>query len=350
MSGREPLLGLFPEELNERLGLDKAFRGRQLFRRLQLEGAQTFEEMSELPAVLRRRLEEQLGRPLESSILASHADEDGTVKLVLQMNGDADDGIPVECVLLQDRQGRKTACLSSQLGCGMGCRFCRTAEMGFHRQLSAGEIIEQFTRLRELHGKIDNVVFMGMGEALANLPRVQRAVELMRHPEGLGMSLRRITVSTCGLVEGIRRLTEEGPAVRLALSLITADQKKREELMPIAATNPLPRLADALADYHAAHKRRITLEYVAMAGINTAPADAEKLAAFARPLRGQVNIIPWNPVEGLPFREPSREELHRFIASVEELGVPVSRRFTRGRGVNGACGQLATKLLGTSES
>jgi 23S rRNA (adenine2503-C2)-methyltransferase len=338
--GRETLLGLFPEELNDSLELEKGFRGRQLFRRLHLEGSRSFEEMTELPAALRRRLDEQIGSPLVGRVVASTSDEDGTVKLALQ----SQDDIPVECVLLQDRQGRKTACLSSQIGCGMGCRFCRTAEMGFYRQLSAGEILEQLAHLRELYGKIDNVVFMGMGEPLANLPRVQKAVELMRHREGLGMSLRRITVSTCGLVDGIRRLTEEGPRVRLALSLITADQKKREELMPIAAANPLPRLYEALADYRSVHKRRITLEYVAIGGVNTGTGDAEKLAAFAKPLRAQVNIIPWNPVDGLPFKEPSRDELHRLIAAVEELGIPVSRRLTRGRGVNGACGQLATGL------
>lgn len=330
---------LTPEELIETLGLSPSFRGKQLFEWLHSHGVRSFDEMKNLPADLRTRLKEEYGSPRSVQTVKTNSDDDGTVKILVEL----DDGEKVESVLLEDIQGRKTACLSSQVGCALGCRFCRTARMGLHRNLSAAEIVEQFHLLRDEFGKIDNIVFMGMGEPLANLAEVRKAVSLFAHEKGLGMSLRRITLSTSGIVEKIHDLAENGPPLRLALSLITADQGRREELMPIAAGNPLPELFSALEEYRSAHKKRITLEYVVMAGVNSSREEAKKLAEFARPLRAQINIIPWNPVEELPFSEPGRDELERFIAYLDEFELPVSRRFTRGRGVNGACGQLAVE-------
>ncbi|MFO7850652.1 MAG: 23S rRNA (adenine(2503)-C(2))-methyltransferase RlmN [Spirochaetia bacterium] len=336
----DSLFGLYPEELVEKLDLGKKFRGNQLFRWLHRDGARSFDGMTNLPAALREELKSKFELPASSRVTRVRPDKDGTVKIAVE----ASDGAVVESVLLQDEEGRKTACLSSQVGCAMGCRFCRTAEMGLQRNLSAGEIMEQLHHLRDLYGKTDNIVFMGMGEPLANLESVRKAILLMHHEEGIGLSLRRITISTAGIVDAIYELAEKGPAVRLALSLITADQKQRKELMPIASRNPLPRLAEALTEYRDTHKRRISLEYVVMSGINTSGEDAEGLAKFARPLRAQVNIIPWNPVPELPFSEPSREEVKRFIGFLQERGVIVSQRFTRGRGINGACGQLAVGI------
>ncbi len=334
------LFGYTPEELVAVLGLEKRFRGQQLFLWMHRDGATGFDEMSNLPATLRRELAERFDAPYSTRIGRSSPDDDGTVKIAVVSS----DGAVVESVLLEDNQGRKTACLSSQVGCALGCRFCRTAQMGFIRNLSAGEIVEQLYHLRNAYGKIDNVVFMGMGEPLTNLEELRRAIALMQHSDGLGMSLRRITVSTSGLTDAIHDMAENGPPVRLALSLITTDQGLREELMPIAKNNPLPELKRALEAYRNSHKRRITLEYVVMGGVNASPEDAEGLAAFAKPLRAQVNIIPWNPVPELDFAEPSRDEVKSFIAMLEERGVTISQRYTRGRGVNGACGQLAVGL------
>ncbi|MFP4266705.1 MAG: 23S rRNA (adenine(2503)-C(2))-methyltransferase RlmN [Spirochaetaceae bacterium] len=333
----ESLFGLFPEELIERLDLRKKFRGAQLFRWLHRDGARSFEGMTNLPAALREELKHNFKIPASTRVTRVLPDNDGTVKIAVESS----DGAVVESVLLQDEEGRKTACLSSQVGCAMGCRFCRTAEMGLRRNLSAGEIMEQLHHLWDLYGKIDNIVFMGMGEPTANLDAVRKAILIMHHDEGLGLSLRRITISTAGIVDAIYELAEKGPAVRLALSLITTDPTQRKELMPIAARNPLPRLAEALGEYRDTHKRRISLEYVVMGGVNSSRENAQGLAEFARPLRAQVNIIPWNPVPELPFSEPGREEVKRFIGFLQERGVTVSQRFTRGRGVNGACGQLA---------
>lgn len=329
--------GFLPAELAEHLQLSPPFRGTQLFEWIHHRLADSFEQMSNLSKELRARLAEQCGRPLSSAISAEQSDPDGTVKLGIGLA----DGATVESVLLTDEQGRRTACLSSQVGCAMGCTFCRTATMGLVRNLTGGEIAEQLLHLRRRFGDIDNVVFMGMGEPLANLPAVRRAVELFTHAKGPAMSHRRITLSTCGLLAGIRSLTEDGPPVRLAVSLVSARPALREQLIPITRTNPLEELKAALGEWQRAHRRRITLEYVAIGGENTSPEDADQLARFAEGLDVLVNIIPWNPAAELPFREPERRELEGFMEAVRARGLPITRRFRRGRGVNGACGQLA---------
>jgi 23S rRNA (adenine2503-C2)-methyltransferase len=293
--------------------------------------------MSNLSKELRNRLEEEHGSVLSSRISGEQSDEDGTVKLGITLA----DGAVIETVLLRDEKERRTACLSSQVGCAMGCSFCRTATMGLVRNLSGGEIVEQLLHLRSRFGELDNIVFMGMGEPLANLPAVRSAVAIFTHPKGLGMSPRRITISTCGLVAGIRSLAAEGPAVRLALSLVSARGELREKLMPITRSNPLNQLKQALAEWYEQHGKRITLEYVAIGGENTGAEDARRLARFARGLAVMVNVIPWNPAAELPFREPTQRELDDFMLEVEQQGLSLTRRFRRGRGVNGACGQLA---------
>lgn len=346
MSSDRSLFGMSPEELTAELALEKKFRGTQIFRWLHHDGAQDFSGMSNLPASLRDLLETAYGSPYSTRIVSSSTDEDGTVKIAVE----SDDGAVVESVLLEDIRGRKTACLSSQVGCAMGCRFCRTAQMGLMRNLSAGEIVEQLRHLINLFGKIDNIVFMGMGEPLANLEEVRGSIAIMQHEKGMGLSTRRITISTSGLAGAIRDMAEHGPPVRLALSLVTTNQDLREELMPVATGNPLPEISEALAAYRDTHKRRISLEYVVMGGVNSSKKDAMELAAFARPLRAQVNIIPWNPAAELPFTEPSREEVESFVRRVEEAGLTVSRRYTRGRGVNGACGQLAVGINASEDS
>jgi 23S rRNA (adenine2503-C2)-methyltransferase len=242
---------------------------------------------------------------------------------------------------LQDGRGRRTACLSTQAGCGMGCAFCRTGLMGLVRNLTAHEIVEQLLHLRRETGDVGNVVFMGMGEPLLNLGQVAAAVGVFAHRDGPGMSLRRITVSTCGIVEGIRRLAEEGPAVRLAVSLVSAVPEIRGRLMPVTRANPLPALREALELYQERTRRRVTLEVVLIDGLTDRDADAEALIEWKGSLGVMVNLIPWNPVPEIDFRESPPERVRRFRERLEAARVPVTERLRKGRGVNGACGQLA---------
>jgi 23S rRNA (adenine2503-C2)-methyltransferase len=268
-------------------------------------------------------------------------DPDGTVKLQISLH----DHSKIEAVLLKDQGGRKTACLSSQAGCPMGCVFCKTGSLGFKRNLDAAEMVEQVLRLRTLDQGLSNIVIMGMGEPLLNLTQLRKAVSIIEDPRGLHFSKRRITLSTCGIIEGIEELGARGPALELALSLTSADPELRSRLMPVTRSNPLDRLKKALLEYQKAAKRRVTLEAVLLRGVNTRKQDAQALSAFARGLETVVNLIPWNPVPGLLFEgqeleEPEPDEIARFAAALEEKGLTVTRRYHRGRGVSGACGQL----------
>ncbi|MFW5710583.1 MAG: 23S rRNA (adenine(2503)-C(2))-methyltransferase RlmN [Spirochaetota bacterium] len=331
------LCGLLPAELSKKLEISPRFRGDQLFQWIHQKGVSDFSQMSNLPAALREELAELYSAPVSSQVETLNKDEDGTVKVTIRLH----DGALIEAVLLGDESGRKTACLSSQVGCGLGCTFCKTATMGFIRNLSAGEIVEQFLHLKQRYGDIANIVFMGMGEPLLNFDEVAQAIEVLHHPEGHNIGMRKITISTSGILEGIHRLADEGPHIRLALSLISADQQLREELMPIARSTPLGDLQKALLHYQKSTGKRITLEYVLFHGLNTGKQDLQALQSFIRPLRVLVNIIPWNPVEGLPYSEPQHNEIAAFTQMLEAAGIKTSRRFRRGRGINGACGQLA---------
>ncbi len=329
------ITGLLPEEISAELTLPQKYRGKQIFKWIH-SGAGTFDEMTDLPAGLREELSENT-RLFSSEISQEVLDSDGTVKVTLKLY----DGHFVEAVLLEDEQGRKTACISSQAGCAMGCTFCRTGTMGLIRNLDPGEIVEQYILLSNKFGKISNIVFMGMGEPLANLENVRKSIEIFHHPEGPHISLRKITISTCGLVEGIDDLAQHGPLIKLAVSLVSADEKTRESIMPVTLKNPLDHLKRALKRYQEKTNRRFTLEYVLLGGINDRRIDAEKVRHFLGNLKAVVNVIPWNPAEGLPYKEPGEETTAAFTERLEELRVPVTRRYRRGRGINGACGQLA---------
>jgi 23S rRNA (adenine2503-C2)-methyltransferase len=272
-------------------------------------------------------------------------DGDGTVKLQISLDG----GALVEAVLLTDGEGRSTACISTQAGCPVGCVFCKTGSLGFLRNLDAGEMVEQFLQVREAaaeHGKeVSRLVIMGMGEPLLNLGELRRAAEIITDPRGLGLSKRRITVSTSGIAGGIRELADSGPPLRLAFSLTSAREELRNALIPSGKANPLPRIKEALLYYREKTGRRITLEAVLLGGLNTGAEEAAAIRGFARGLDAVVNLIPWNPVEGLTFRgralrEPSAAEVEAFTRLLEQGGLQVTRRFRRGRGVLGACGQL----------
>lgn len=330
------LAGLLPEEIAALLGEGPRYRATQAFQWAQRR-AMSYEAMSNLPKEARLALAAAI--PLRStSVKVRLADPEGTVKLALALA----DGAVVECVLLRDKEGRPTACLSTQVGCPMGCAFCQTGRLGFLRDLDASEIVEQYLWLCEEEDRIGNVVFMGMGEPMLNLGATRRAIAVLCHPEGYGLSHRKITISTSGVAEGIRSLADDGPEVRLAVSLTTADPELRERLMPVSRSNPLPALKEALLYYQRRADRRITLEAVIMGGQNDGAREASLMAEFARGLDAQVNLIPWNPVPGLSFESPSFKEVEEFAARLEKLGVNCTQRARRGRGVNGACGQLGS--------
>jgi 23S rRNA (adenine2503-C2)-methyltransferase len=338
--------GLPPEELAALFEPLPRFRAAQVFKWI-AAGAASFDVMSNLPPALRKEL---AGRftPRSCAVAGRCEDADGTVKLAVQLA----DGAAIEAVLLADGEGRKTACLSTQAGCPAGCVFCKTGSLGFARNVSSSEIVEQLLLLREAAAPaaggghtIDNIVIMGMGEPLLNLAELRKALAVITAAEGLGFSKRRITISTCGISEGITGLADQGPAVRLALSLTTADEALRRRLMPITARYPLRTVKAALVYFQQKGGGRVTLEAVLLGGINTRQEDAAAIADFARGLNAAVNLIPWNPVPGLvfegkPLRQPAAGEVAAFSARLAALGLTVTRRRRRGRGVCGACGQL----------
>ncbi len=332
------LAGLEPGEICSVLSLTPAFRGQQIFQWI-YKGVSSFEEMTNLSKADRAAFLTK-SRIYSSSVTETQKDPDGTIKLQITL----DDGSSVETVLLTDREDRKTACVSCQAGCGMACAFCQTGRLGLKRNLTAGEIVEEFLHLERAAGKLDNIVFMGMGEPLQNLDAIFKAVSVLTNKKGRALSSRRITLSTCGLVKGIYELAdreaETGISIRLAVSLTTADDKLRESLMPVAKSNPLPELKKAIAYYSGKTGKRVTLEAALLGGINTGTESAASLKNFASGLDVYINLIPWNPVPGLDFKTPSSSECSRFLKMLENAGLNAGLRTRRGTSISGACGQL----------
>ena len=333
------------QELAEILGDEPAFRTRQvwdgLHRRVQLP-----EEMTELPAPLREQLSVALPRAL-TEISRLSADDGQTVKWLWALR----DGAQVEAVLMH-YPDRVTVCVSTQAGCAMACQFCATGQAGFQRQLSTGEIVEQVAEAMRAARprRLSNVVFMGMGEPLANYDRVWSAVTRL-HGE-MGLSARHLTLSTVGVVPGIRRLARERLPVNLAVSLHAANDEKRDALVPINKRYPLADLAAACAEYVKATGRRLSIEWAMIHDVNDQESDALELSCFARPLGAHVNLIPLNPPPGYPVRGTSRGGVRRFRDQLENLGVNATIRMTRGAEIDAACGQLVASVTrgGTAPS
>ncbi|MCQ2578458.1 MAG: 23S rRNA (adenine(2503)-C(2))-methyltransferase RlmN [Treponema sp.] len=328
------LTSLFPEEITAELGLKEKFRGKQIFKWI-ASGVTSFDEMTNLSLTFREELKDK-AVIYSSTVSNVLKDPDGTIKLQITLS----DGNAVETVLLTDKEGRKTACVSCQAGCAMKCAFCMTGTLGLSRNLTAGEIVEEFLELEKEAGKLDNIVFMGMGEPLQNLDAIRKAIAVLTHKDGRNLSGRRITLSTCGLIKGIYDLADNGPDIRLAVSLTTADEALREELMPVTKGNPLPELKKAIDYFARKSGKRVTLEAALLSGVNTTDQSAKNLIDFTRGIDVHVNLIPWNPVPTLPFTEPSNAEVNHFVNMLENNGVNVTLRTKRGRKIGGACGQL----------
>ena len=328
------LTGLLPEEITERLELKQNFRGVQIFKWI-YSGAESFDAMTNLSKQDRTILSEK-AHIFSSKIAQVLKDPDGTIKLQIELF----DGRAVETVLLTDKEGRKTACVSCQAGCPMQCAFCMTGTLGFARNLTPGEIVEQFLYLEKVAGKLDNIVFMGMGEPMLNLEGIRKAIAVLTDKRGRELSGRRITLSTSGIIKGIYDLADNGPLIRLAVSLTTADEELRTRLMPVNKTNPLPELKKAITYYAEKTGKRVTLEAALMKGVNTTKESAERLIDFAKGADVNVNLIPWNPVKTLDFEEPTQKEVRDFVNQLERAGLNVTLRTRRGQKIGGACGQL----------
>lgn len=336
---KTPLASLFPDEITSRLSLKNSYTGKQVFSWLH-KSVFDFDIMTDLSKNLRAELNKK-AMAVSSRIEENLPGDDGSNKLRILLS----DNISIESVLLKDKNNRITLCISSQAGCAMGCKFCRTGIMGLKRNLKSFEIVEQFLLAKSVYGEISNIVFMGMGEPLANPDNVRKAILILNNEDGSCISLRRITISTCGIVKSIKELSKNGPFVRLAFSLITADENLRKELVPSAKNNPLPEIKKALLEYQVKTGKRITYEIVLLDGINDSIEEAERIVNFIPPLKVNINIIPWNKAKELDFRPPSPEKIKKIIEFFKLKNIPVTQRFRRGKGINAACGQLLTGLI-----
>ncbi len=324
------------EELIASLGKEK-YRARQIMKWLYQTGATSFASMTTLARDFRCRMEE-LFTIAEPSIDLVQKSQDGTKKVLFRL---ADD-LAVESVLIPGKN-HWTACISTQAGCAMGCRFCLTGRQGLQRNLLPSEITGQMTMLRRHTPEgpnILNIVLMGMGEPLANYENTVTAIRILTSDYGLGFSTRKITVSTCGLAPQITRLGKD-ICVNLAISLNAPDDRRRNDLMPVNRTYPLATLLDACRDYPMPGRRMLTFEYILMAGVNDSPADADKLARLLKGLRCKLNLIAFNEFPGSPFKTPSPEAVSAFQQVLLDRHYTAILRASRGRDILAACGQLS---------
>ena len=349
------LLDLGPEELDRELGEtfaawgEKPFRVKQVLRNIYQRGVLEFEAMTDLSLDLRAKLTERYSlQPI--ALAGESASVDGTVKKLWRLN----DGALVESVAIPMEKGHSTFCLSTQTGCSMRCTFCATGKLGPGRNLSAGEIVAQALMMTgggragwtagpgEDNPAAPNLVFMGMGEPFLNYENLAAALRVLNHNDLMQVGARRITVSTVGLPEGILRFSRDFPQMKLAVSLHAAHERLRRQLMPGAGKVPLESLIEACAEAHRITNKRITFEYLVIPGINDHDEDIASLAALSRRVLCKFNLIPLNPVPGLPYRAPRHEELNRFQEALLKASLcAVTLRKSHGRDIEGACGQLA---------
>jgi 23S rRNA (adenine2503-C2)-methyltransferase len=317
------------------------FRAKQIWKWLWQKGARSWEEMTDLPKDLRATLEAEF-QFQPTRIHAAQRSSDGTIKVAFELH----DGFKIEGVLIPTSK-RTTACISSQVGCSLDCRFCATGYLKRDRNVTAAEIYDQVHLINQLalehYGKkLDNIVYMGMGEPLLNYNEVLRSVSLITSPDALGMSPQRLTISTAGIAKMIKKLADDGLRTHLALSLHNADDAKRSEIMPINQSNNLDMLAEALGYWAEKTGERPTLEYTVIEGVNDSIEDEANLARFARRFPSKINLIEYNPISLADYKPTSR--LMDFALGLESQKLIVNVRRSRGKDIDAACGQLAGKL------
>jgi 23S rRNA (adenine2503-C2)-methyltransferase len=335
---KKDLLGLSPETLVAefaRLG-EKPFRATQVMQWFYKRKQKDYAQMSDLAKPLRDRLAAEYSVTQLGIHRVQRSQRDGTAKYLFKC---ADNQL-VESVFLP-HEGRNTACLSTQVGCAMGCKFCATGDSGFARNLTPGEIVEQIFGMEADQGaEIDNLVLMGMGEPLHNWDNVCEALSALLAPAGRNWGPRKVTVSTCGVVSGIEKLRESGLKVRLAISLHAPDDDTRSQIMPINQRYPLKELMRSLRAYQAESGLQLTFEYTVFKGLNDSPAQAKAVAQLLRGMDAKVNLIPYNPVSGLPFVAPSFDSVVEFQDILKANGLVAMVRTEKGGDIDAACGQL----------
>jgi len=338
MSGSKNLLSLDKKELGEyikQLG-EKGFRTNQILNWLWDKSENNIDNFSNVPKRLRNLLKEEFYIERIKLETALHS-ADGSIKFLFSLF----DGEKVESVYIPDGE-RKTVCVSSQVGCALGCLFCATGKLGFKRNLRFYEIVELVRFIRDYVGeRITNVVFMGMGEPFLNYDEVIKAARLLNDNHTFKIGARKITISTSGIILGIYRLAQEKEQFKLAISLNSAIQSKREYLMPIAKKYTLIDLKKAIKYYFNKKRRWITFEYIQIPGLNDGDEDIKALEAFIEDIPCKINLIPYNPVPQAPFRAPTKDEIKKFHSKLLELKYTVTLRKSRGQDIKGACGQLA---------
>lgn len=337
---------------------EKAFRAAQILEWIYKKRVRSFDEMTNIPAGTRAWLAETYDfMPARLAAKSNQAGDD-TEKFLLQMR----DGALVECVILRapqevagEERSRKTICISTQVGCAQGCRFCASGLAGWKRNLDVGEILAQLMFVCWEGGDkgtretgftdFDNIVVMGMGEPLMNYEATLRALRIANAPWGLGVGARRITISTSGVVPKIRELADEPMQFRLAISLHGATDEVRSRIMPVNRKYPLAQLIPAAKEFSEKHGRMITLEFILIEDVNDSLEQARELAEIARELHAHVNLIPYNAVEGLPWKRPSGNRQMQFLKILQERRVPATLRREKGSGIDAACGQLRLRHL-----
>jgi 23S rRNA (adenine2503-C2)-methyltransferase len=347
---RELITALSKEELAARLATagQPAFRAGQILDWIYQKRVDSFAAMSNLPAALREALSAQFALGSLEQVRRLGA-QDTTQKFLFRLS----DGQLIETVLIPaspalygEASDRRTLCVSSQVGCAYGCKFCASGLDGWTRNLSAGEIVEQILRVEAGAGeKVNNLVFMGMGEPLANYENLLRAIGIINAPWGVGLGARHITISTSGLAPQIRRLADQPLQVRLAISLHGATDAIRAEIMPVNRKYPLAELMDACRYYRASKKQMLTFEYILIGGVNDTEEQARALAPLAAELDAKVNLIPYNSVEGLTWTRPPLERQEAFVRLLRARGVAATLRREKGHDIDAACGQLRRQTL-----
>ena len=315
---------------------EKKFRAKQLYEWMHVHKAASYGEMTNLPKSLRRQLDEETDYTCLRQVDCQISRQDGTRKYLLALA----DGNMVESVLMRYHHGN-SVCISSQVGCRMGCRFCASTLDGLERNLAPSEMLDQIYRIeRDIGERVSNVVVMGTGEPLDNYDNLLTFIRMLTDEHGCHISQRNVTVSTCGIVPRIRQLAEEKLQITMALSLHASNQKKRLELMPIARTYDISQVLDACAFYFQETGRRVTFEYSLVEGVNDAPEQALELAHLLAGMHGHVNLIPVNPIKERSYAASRPASVHRFQNILEKNGINVTIRREMGADIDGACGQL----------
>lgn len=319
---------------------EKPFRAAQVIDWIYVKKGLSFDAMSNLSKELREKLAKEFSLPVLKLLKTQESEDGETIKFLWELP----DQKKIESVLILSGD-RRTVCVSCQVGCPAKCAFCASGKAGLMRNLSAAEIVEQVLLindyLKEKEERVSHIVFMGMGEPMENYEAVVRAIEIFHMPEGLNISQRRITVSTVGVVEGIKKLAQEELKVNLALSLHAPDQQVRKKIIPYARKYPLEEVMMAMDEYSEETKRDITYEYTLLAGINDHPKQAFELARLLKGKQCTVNLIPYNPIDGLKLERPKGKTIEDFRAILEEAEINTTWRYTKGVDIAAACGQLA---------